>query len=218
MNHEAPEDLGVLVTREYWDERYASADRIWSGQPNQRLVEQAAGLPPGLALEVGCGEGADAVWLASRGWQVTAVDVSPVALQRAAEHAAQAGPQIAERITWQQADVLAWTPAPARFDLVSAHFVHVPGPPLELLHRRLAAAVRPGGTLLVVGHHPSDLHAGVGRPDLADFMFTAEQVAARLDPAEWHVVVAEAAPREATDLDGQPITIHDAVLRAERRR
>src|SRR5262245_60531780 len=116
-------DPAAVVTRQFWDTRYGSAEQIWSGNPNQRLVEQIADLAPGTALEVGCGEGADAIWLASRGWRVTAIDVSPVALERAARQAEQVGADVAGRIVWQQADVLAWGPAPRQFDLVTAHYI-----------------------------------------------------------------------------------------------
>src|SRR2546430_12503786 len=118
--------MSSLFTQEFWDERYRSSDRVWSGEPNPRLVERVSDLTPGTALDVGSGEGADAIWLAARGWQVTAIDVSTVALDRAAERAAEAGAEVANRITWQQADVLTWDPAPLQFDLVSAQFMHLP--------------------------------------------------------------------------------------------
>jgi SAM-dependent methyltransferase len=210
-------DPAALVTREFWDDRYASADQVWSGNPNQRLVEHVADHAPGSALEVGCGEGADAIWLARRGWHVTAVDVSSVALERAARYAAEAGPEVAERIVWQRADILAWQPEPRQYDLVTAHFIHVPADEREPLHRRLAEGVRPGGTLLIVGHHPSDLETSAGRWRLEGFMFTQEQIAAVLAPEEWDIVICAAPVREWHDPDGQPITIRDAVLRARRR-
>jgi len=208
-------------TQEFWDDRYRSvggSGRIWSGQPNPQLVAQAAELAPGEALEAGCGEGADAIWLARQGWTVTAVDVSAVALERAAGYAAAAGEQIARRITWQREDLLSWVPAPERFDLVSAQFMYAPEGELAAMHRRLAAAVRPGGTLLVVGHHPDDLHANVGRTGSADRFWAAEDVAASLDPSGWEVIVADAPGRSATNLDGQPVMVRDTVLRAARRR
>ncbi|WP_246017465.1 class I SAM-dependent methyltransferase [Micromonospora pisi] len=210
-------DEVVLFTQEFWDERYRSADRIWSGNANPHLVDVTTELSPATALDVGCGEGADVVWLASRGWQVTGVDISRVALDRAAAQATAAGSQIADRITLQQADLLSWGPEPLRYDLVSAQFIHLPRLELEALHRRLAAAVRPGGTLLIVGHHPSDLETTIGRPNLPELMFTAEQVAAVLDPQDWEIE-ATAPPRQVTDPEGRSITIRDAVLRAVRRR
>jgi SAM-dependent methyltransferase len=203
-------------TQEFWDDRYGSG-RIWSGQPNPQLVVQTADLAPGEALEAGCGEGADAIWLARQGWTVTAVDVSTVALERAAGYAAAAGDEVARRITWQREDLLSWVPAPERFDLVSAQFMYAPPGEIEALQRRLAAAVRPGGTLLVVGHHADDLHANVGRTGSADRFWSAQDVAARLDPGRWEIVVADAPGRSATDLDGRPVTVRDTVLRAARR-
>lgn len=218
MSHDHTSDMTALFSQEFWDARYRSADVIWSGDPNPHLVEQAAGLTPGTALDVGSGEGADAIWLASRGWHVTGIDVSTVALDRAAQRAAEAGEEVADRITWQQGDLLSWDPAPLQFDLVSAQFMHLPRLPLESLHRRLAAAVRPGGTLLIVGHHPSDLDTSVARPNLPDTFYTAEQVAAVLDPDDWQIIAAAAPERQTLDPDGRPVTIRDAVLHATRRR
>jgi SAM-dependent methyltransferase len=162
VSHDHSPDLMVQFSQEFWDDRYRSAHQLWSGQPNPQLVTQAASLTPGDALDVGCGEGADAIWLARRGWTVTGVDISAVALERAAGHAAACGDGIARRISWRQADLLSWEPGPQRYDLVSAQFMYLPAADLESLHRRLAAAVRPGGTLLVVLHHPDSMHAGPG--------------------------------------------------------
>lgn len=213
--HEA---TGERFTAKFWDERYGSKPTIWSGNPNQRLVEQVSDLAPGRALDVGSGEGADAIWLARRGWQVTGIDVSTVALERAATVAAGAGAGIAERISWQQADVLTWGPAPETFDLVSAQFMHLPPEALAALHTRLAAAVRPGGTLLIVGHHPLDHETGVRPTGSAELLFTAEAIAARLDPELWEIAVAEAQSRQGKHPEsGEPVTWHDAVLAARRR-
>ena len=147
----------IEFTQEFWDDRYRSAGQLWSGQPNPVFAEQAADLPPGEALDAGCGEGADAIWLARRGWMVTAVDVSAVALERGANAARAAdeaaGGDIAGRITWRREDLRSWGPDPDTYDLVSAQFMHFPKADLEVMHRRLAAAVRPGGTLLMVAHH-----------------------------------------------------------------
>ena len=201
----------ILYTPEFWDERYSSADRIWSGDPNPHLVTCAGALPPGTALDVGSGEGADAIWLAAQGWTVTAVDISQVALDRSAALAGDLP------ISWEQRDVLTWEPGVDRFDLVSAQFMHLPSDELRSLHRRLAAAVRPGGTLLVVGHHPSD-HGStkIQRPDRADLLFTAEDVGVTLDPARWDVT-ASSPTRTVVGTDGEPVEIRDAVLVAVRR-
>lgn len=200
-------------SQEFWDERYRSSGRLWSGQPNPQLVAQVSGLAPGDALDAGCGEGADAIWLASRGWAVTAVDVSAVALDRAAAHAAAEGVSV----RWQREDLLTWDPGPERFDLVMAQFMHLPSPELQSLHERLAAAVRPGGTLLIVAHHPDDLRVNVGRTGHVGLFPSAEQLAGTLDPGSWEILVASAISRTATDLDGQPVTVKDTVLRAARR-
>ncbi|MFD6062548.1 class I SAM-dependent methyltransferase [Rhodococcus wratislaviensis] len=217
MTHEQAPDTTDSFSQEFWDERYRSTTAVWSGDPNPHLVEEVADVTPGSALDVGSGEGADAIWLASRGWNVTGVDVSAVAVERAAERAAEAGAGIADRTTWQQADILSWEPPARRFDLVSAHFMHLPGPAREALHRRLAGAVRPGGRLLVVGHHPSDLETSAGRPNVPDMLFTPDQVAAVLDGGEWEILVAATPSREARDPEGRPVTVHDTVLHAVRR-
>jgi len=213
-----PMDPRQLVTQEFWDARYASADAIWSGNPNEQLVAQVADLAPGTALEVGAGEGADAIWLAER-LRVSAVNISPVALERAARRAAEAGESTADKITWQQADILAWTPPSAQFDLVSAHFVHLPKAQRDVVYSRLAAAVRSGGRLLIVGHHPSDLETALGRPNLPDWLFTAEAIAELLDRDEWELLVVAAPAREAADPrgSGERVIMHDAVLSAVRR-
>jgi SAM-dependent methyltransferase len=211
MNH----SRDLHFTPEYWDDRYRSAHRLWSGMPNVQFVAQVADLPPGAALDAGCGEGADAIWLASHGWAVTAIDVSAVALDRAADHAA--AEQVAERITWQHGDLRTWDPGSRRFDLVSVQFMHLPGTAFEAVHARLAAAVRPGGTLLIVNHHPDDVTANVGRPDALAAFPDAKGLAAGLEPGQWDVVVASAFERPETDVDGRPTTVKDSVLRATRR-
>ncbi len=200
----------------FWDERYRSRPLLWSGRPNRQLVAEVEGLPAGTALDVGAGEGADAIWLARRGWRVTAVDLSPVALERAGAHAAEAGPEVAGRIDWQQRDILEWEPPAGRYDLVSTQYLHLPPALRRPFFERLAASVRPGGTLLVVGHHPSDLQTSVPRPPMPELFFTGEEVAAALDGPEWEVVVDAAVPYEVEDPDGRLVVVHDTVFRARR--
>ena len=210
-----------------WDDMYRSRARVWSGRPNPQLVAETAGLTPGTALDLGCGEGADALWLAERGWTVTAVDVSAVALERAAGHAAAS--EAGSRITWLQRDLEAWAPD-GQFDLVSAQFLHSTEMPWQRSHRIAADAVRTGGTLLVVGHHPDGLppwsrhkegghgsHDGDGDRHRARY-FTPGQLVAELGiaPPAWRVDVAESREREATGPDGQVAILADAVLRATR--
>jgi SAM-dependent methyltransferase len=201
-------------TAQFWDERYSSATRVWSGNPNPHLVQETGDLEPGTALDAGCGEGADTHWLARRGWLVTALDVSAVALQRAAAHG---DPDVADKITWQQTDLTTWAPDHRSYDLVNVQFMQFPSVLRDPLFTRLAASVAPGGTLLVVGHHPSDLLTTMPRPAEPDLFFTAEEVADSLDPDVWEVMVTDARPRTARHPEGEEITIHDAVLRARRR-
>jgi SAM-dependent methyltransferase len=198
-----------------WDERYRSSARVWSGQPNPQLVAEVALLAPGRALDVGCGEGADAIWLAARGWHVVAVDISSVALERAAQHAKATDNDAFSRIEWRQGDVIAEPPDPDSFDLVSSQFMQLPPEPRTKLFAALSRAVRPGGTLLIVGHHPSDLGTGVRRPPMPELFYTADDVAQLLD-GTWTVQSNEARPRTATRPDGTEATIHDAVLVAVR--
>jgi SAM-dependent methyltransferase len=199
----------------YWDQRYGSHDSVWSRQPNRQLVAEAAALPPGRALDAGCGEGTDALWLAAQGWQVTAVDFSAVAVARGAARAAEEGTDDAGRVAWVHADLTQWRPAEAAFDLVTSQFLHVPPDERRLVHERLAAAVAPGGTLLVVTHSPRDQHSGVGRPSSADVYATAADLAGRLGDG-WTVEVCDVRPRPERGPDGHDVTVYDEVLRARR--
>ena len=210
--HETEDRFGP----DFWDERYRSAQRIWSGDPNPQLVTEVAGRPPGRALDAGSGEGADAIWLARQGWAVVAADISGVALERAAQHARDAAPAVADRIEWRQVDLLASPPGPDSFDLVSAQFMQMPPEPRTRLFTALIASVRVGGTLLVVGHHPSDLATGVPRPPMPELFYTPDEIAALLGHS-WTVDVSEARPRPVMAPDGAEVTVHDSVLVATRR-
>ena len=204
-----------MYDEQSFEERYRSTDALWSGRPNTQLVAEAADLQPGSALDVGCGEGADAIWLAERGWHVTAVDFARTALERGRAHAETLGREVADRIRWVYADVTAELQGD-EFDLISAQFMHLPPDQRRALFARLADAVAPGGTLLLVGHDFSDVAAGAPRPPEPERFFTAGEVAESLDDG-WGVVVAEARPRPAHVHEGEDITVHDAVLRARRR-
>lgn len=207
------------VTAEFWDAHYGRSSQVWSGQPNHWLVNEVERLEPvGRALDLGCGEGADAIWLAACGWSVTAVDVSQTALDRGDAAAAAAGS--ADRIDWQRHDLTATFPS-GTFDLVSAQFLQSPIElPVERVLRSAADAVAVGGTLLVVSHAapPSwttdHHHPSGGFPDPVD---TAGAVG--LDDASvWDLSVCELRKRPTTGPDGAPGLHVDGVLRARRRR
>jgi SAM-dependent methyltransferase len=207
---------GPVFDEDFWNERYRSSQQIWSGSPNPQLVAEVAGRAPGRALDVGCGEGADAIWLARSGWAVVAADISSVAVERGAQHARDTDPAAAARIEWRRADLLARPPEPGSFDLVSVQFMQLPPEPRTRLFTALAAAVRAGGMLIVVGHHPSDLATGVDRPPMPELFYPSDEIAGLLDDS-WTVEVSEARPRSASTPDGVEVTIHDAVLVATRR-
>jgi SAM-dependent methyltransferase len=193
----------------YWDEKYRAQDRLWSGNPNGVLLVEAAGLAPGQALDLGCGEGADALWLASRGWLVTAVDISRVALARAAAAGGDA------KVSWTHGDLLTAPPPAGAFDLVSALYFPLPRSAPAAL-RSLLASVAPGGTLLVVGHDLGDAHHhqhDEAEFDPADY-YRSDEIADRLGDG-WTVEVNETRQRVSPAPPGSG-HINDTVLRARR--
>ncbi|MFC6089849.1 class I SAM-dependent methyltransferase [Saccharothrix lopnurensis] len=207
----------MTTTEEFWETFYREHERVWTGNVNPLLAREVSELTPGTALDLGCGEGGDALWLAARGWRVTAVDVSAVALERAGARAAEAG--LAERVEWQRHNLSLSFPA-GEFDLVSAQFLHstteAEGERNRIL-ARAAGAVAPGGVLLVVGHAGWPTWQVGDRPEY-HFPTNAE-VLAGLDLDEgWSVEVDESVVRELTGPDGEPGTRADHVLRLRRGR
>ena len=200
-----------------WDDRYRSRDMLWSDEPNPTLVTEVSPLEPGSALEVGCGEGADAIWLARRVWRVTGLDISRVALARAASAQERYRREIAAPIVWRHADLLAWTPGETRFDLVTAHFVQFRRDDRVRFFAKLAASVALGGTLLIVGHDPSDLTTNVRRPPDPAVLYSAADIASALESSVWNFDVCEPRPRSAVDRDDRDATVNDAIVRATRR-
>lgn len=214
---------------ESWEERYAGDERMWSGEPNPQLVAEASRMTPGTALDVGCGEGGDVVWLARQGWRVTGADFSANGLARAARHAEEAG--VADRTDWWQVDARSLTADGRSFDLVTTHFLHPPEGGMVEVTRRLAALVAPGGHLLVVGHAPSvqhhqgaehdqggRRHQGAEHTHLDESkrraMFLAEDLLPGL-PEGFEVLVVEQRPRSSIRQDAT-LHVHDSTLLARR--
>jgi chemotaxis protein methyltransferase CheR len=204
----------VSVAEEFWEDRYRTHDRVWSGRANPVLVDVVTPLPPGRALDLGCGEGGDTVWLAQRGWRVTAVDIATTALRRVVERATAEG--VADRVAVQRHE-LGVTFPDGEYELVSAQFLQSP---VELARddvlRAAAGAVAPGGLLLVVEHGAmppwGDGHHEHVFP-------TPEQTLAalRLAPGEWELERSGAFDRAATGPDGQEAVLVDNVIAARRR-
>lgn len=208
--------------RRYWEDRYAGHGEghrgtgvSGAGHPNPQLSAETADLVPGTALDAGCGTGTDALWLAGKGWHVTAVDIAENALETARSRAEDHGGPAADRVRWWREDLTTWEPPAGSHDLVYSHYVHADVSYADL-YRRLAAAVAPGGTLLVVGHHPHDRHGDAPHADHHETHLSAQEVVDLLDPQEWEVCTAEVRARTAVH-GGREVTLHDAVLRARRR-
>ena len=203
------------LDQNFWEQLWSRTlrdhgDKVGRRPPNAHLMIEAANLPPGRALDAGCGHGAETLWLAARGWQVTAVDFSPAALAQGRSMAEAAGADIAERIDWIESDITAWAVAPGHYDLVVCLYVHVAGS-VEDMVGRMANGVAPGGTLFLVGHRPIDPRTGVATAAANQTQVSVEAAVAALDPTAWELVVAEERPRAVA---GSGV---DAVIRARRR-
>ena len=191
-----------------WDARYAETGLLWSAQPNRFLVAELGGAPPGTALDLACGEGRNAVWLATRGWKVTAVDHSEVGVEKATDMAASAG----VAVDWVVADVTSYR-APGRFDLVAMLYLHLPPTEMRAAIANAESAVDDGGTLLVVGHHSDNIEDGIGGPQVPEILYRPEDVVSMLDRLE--VVTAEQVRRPATREGREGIAL-DTLVRARR--
>ena len=187
------------LDRAYWERRWSKVlrehpDKIAGRRASAHLLAETADLRPGRALDAGCGHGAEAVWLASRGWRVTAVDYSVTALDIARSRAEAIGTDVAERIEWTEGDLTTWAPPPGSYDLVLSLYVHVQGAVGEMV-RRLGAGVAPGGTLLLVGHRPIDPATGAPTPSAGQVQVSVDAAVDVLDPRDWRIEVAEERPR-----------------------
>ena len=190
-----------------WEQRYADSDGIWSGEVNGSLVVETADLPRGAALDIGCGEGADAIWLAEQGWQVTAVDVSPTAVERGRRAATERQVEV----QWHAIDLLGEPPS-EQFDLVTLHYPAFPIEQAEAVVRLLTGSVKPGGLLLVVGHAPPD------DPENAPFdpsdWTLIPDIAPAIDPS-WTIELHEIRPRPGDHHRDSPHS-HDEIFRARK--
>jgi len=186
--------------RDAWDERYRSKDSVWGAAANRFVVEAFAGRPVGRALDLACGEGRNALWLAGLGWTVTAVDFADTAVERGRQASQAAG----LGVEWITDDLLSYEPAPGSFDAVVIAYLHLPAEQMATVLERAAAALAPGGMLMLVGHDVRNLTEGVGGPQDAALLHTPERVVAHLDGlrverAESVDRPVEAAPRPAVD-------------------
>ena len=197
------------MDREDWDRRYAAHELLWSSDPNRFLAAEASDLEPGVALDLACGEGRNALWLAELGWRVTAVDFSTVAIARVREIAARRGLEI----DWVLADVMQYEAASRAFDLVVILYLQVPLDELRGVLAGAAGAVATGGVLVAVGHHTRNVTEGYGGPKDPALGWTPEQVAAAL--GDLHIERADTVSRPVETAEGTFGAI-DVVVRATR--
>ena len=194
-----------------WNARYEATELVWTAGPNQTFAAEVGSLPPGNALDLAAGEGRNAIWLAEHGWKVTAVDFSDVALRKAEQRAEHAGVEITTVVS----DVTEHTFPAEAFDLVAVIFLHLRGEQRRAVHRRAAAAVAPGGTMIVLGHDSTNIADGHGGPQDPAVLYTPDDVVADLDGTGLTVTKAERIERPVTTPEGEATAI-DALVVARR--
>jgi SAM-dependent methyltransferase len=192
-----------------WDVRYGTDELVWRADPNRFLVEEVGGLASGKALDLACGEGRNALWLAAQGWEVTAVDFSAVGLAKAGRLASARG----LRLDLVEADLLTWAPQDGAFDLVIVMYLHLPEGGRRQVLRHAADALVPGGTVLVVGHDITNLLDGTGGPQDPGVLYSPDDVIASFDGLE--IVRAARVRRPVSTEEGERTAI-DALVRARR--
>lgn len=200
------------MEREDWNRRYEGSELLWTARPNQFLVSEVEATAPGRALDVGSGEGRNAVWLAERVWEVTAVEFSDVAVAKAQHLAAARGVQV----DWVQADLRTYQPQPHGYDLVIVLYLHLPPEDRRRVHAAGAHSLAPGGTLLVIGHDRTNLIQGHGGPQDPAILFSCQDVFDDVDGVrDVSVVQAEKVTRSVPTDAGEQTAI-DALVRAVR--
>jgi 2-polyprenyl-3-methyl-5-hydroxy-6-metoxy-1,4-benzoquinol methylase len=193
------------MDRHAWNERYRTPRLVWTAEPNRFLRELGDELAPGRALDLACGEGRNALWLAERGWTVTGVDFAGVGFEKARRHADERGVSI----DWIEADLRTWQPPIEAFDLVALLYLHLPASEMDSVLRAAAAAVAPDGTLFLVGHDRTNIEEGTGGPQNPAVLYTPEEVAASLES-----LTVDRAERVTRDVAAG--TAIDALVRARR--
>jgi 2-polyprenyl-3-methyl-5-hydroxy-6-metoxy-1,4-benzoquinol methylase len=212
-NHDDHAAGGRDFDAQWWEHHYEDAAADQAAHESAQLAAELDGMMPGTALDAGCGTGADAIWLARLGWQVTAVDASQTAIERARDRADRYDPEVTERLTWLVADLTVWQSS-RTYDLVVSQYVH-PDMPFGEFVGRLARAVAPEGRLLIVGHDDSDSHSAAHAPLPASI--GVDTVVRALDVDQWEVTVAETRTRKVSR-GSERITMADLVVKAHRRR
>jgi len=201
------------MTEDFWEQRYAATERSWSGRVNATMATTVEGLTPGRALDLGCGEGGDVLWLAAQGWEAHGIDISPTAVERGREQAQATGASA----TFESRDLAGWDPD-GTYDLVTASFFHSPVTfPRDEVLRRAAGAVAPGGHLLLVTHAAPPPWADPQQAHHLCVPARHEADALGLDPGQWDEVQVEDVQRETIDPDGAPATLTDGVVLLRRR-
>jgi SAM-dependent methyltransferase len=195
------------VRREDWDARYAAVEHLWAAKPNRFFVGEVGELAPGRALDLACGEGQNAIWLATLGWRVTGVDYSGVAISKARERAERDGVDV----DFVCGDLETYEPEARAFDLVALLYLHIPADVRRGVLGRAAAALAPGGTLVLIGHDTLNMTDGVGGPSDPAIHFTPDEIAAELPGLE-----IEKAERVYRDVSGEERDAIDALVRARR--
>lgn len=195
------------MKRDDWDRKYAEKEQLWAVTPNRTFAGEAADLPPKRGLDLACGEGRHAIWLAERGWRVTAVDFSDVAIGKARVRAAREGVEV----DFRTVDLLEFEPEEHVFDLVLVLFLQLPADERRLVLGRAARALAPGGTFLLVGHDLANLAEGAGGPSDPAVLYTPEDVVAELPG-----LAIEKAERVLRDVAGADRPAIDALVRARK--
>ncbi|MHB8262558.1 MAG: class I SAM-dependent methyltransferase [Acidimicrobiales bacterium] len=192
-----------------WDQRYSSNDLVWGWEPNQLLVQEVADLTPGRSLDMACGEGRNAIWLATQGWQSTGVDFSPEGLKKGKQMAAERRLSV----EWIEADLREWQPPELAYDLIVSLYVHMSPSELSKVHKKVIRALAPGGTILVIGHDLTNLTDGYGGPPSSEVLFTPEQIAS--DFQDLMIEKAERAKRVVNTDEGERTAI-DTLVRVRK--